>query len=153
MVIAARFHLFPFRTEKLSSLAPMVLRFSRGRVGSRLFKPSWYFRLGFLFVFTIMGMSVFKPSRKPTGLNRRHCRHNLCYPPLNPPPVRGTFVFVPTFMQTRLVGSFIGIICFGLVLREERERRGVKLLCYHEERSDVVIYLCVVFLRYQVWRL
>ncbi len=34
-----RFHLFPFRTEKLSSLTPMVLRFSRGRVGSRLFKP------------------------------------------------------------------------------------------------------------------
>ena len=33
-----RFHLFPFRTEKLSSLTPMVLRFSRGRVGSRLFK-------------------------------------------------------------------------------------------------------------------
>ncbi|WP_289539864.1 hypothetical protein, partial [uncultured Alistipes sp.] len=25
--------------EKLSSLTPMVLRFSRGRVGSRLFKP------------------------------------------------------------------------------------------------------------------
>ena len=34
-----RSHLFPFRTEKLSSLTPMVLRFSRGRVGSRLFKP------------------------------------------------------------------------------------------------------------------
>ena len=33
-----RFHLFPFRTEKLSSLTPMVLRFFRGRVGSRLFK-------------------------------------------------------------------------------------------------------------------
>ena len=33
-----RFHLFPFRTEKLSSLTPMVLRLSRGRVGSRLFK-------------------------------------------------------------------------------------------------------------------
>ena len=33
-----RFHLFPFRTEKLSSLTPMVLRFARGRVGSRLFK-------------------------------------------------------------------------------------------------------------------
>ena len=33
-----RFHLFRFRTEKLSSLTPMVLRFSRGRVGSRLFK-------------------------------------------------------------------------------------------------------------------
>ena len=37
-----RFHLFPFRTEKLSSLTPMVLRFSRGRVGSRLFKPIHY---------------------------------------------------------------------------------------------------------------
>ena len=40
MVIAVRFHLFPFRTEKLSSLTPMVLRFFRGRVGSRLFKTS-----------------------------------------------------------------------------------------------------------------
>ena len=41
-----RFHLFPFRTEKLSSLTPMVLRLSRGRVGSRLFKgqlQSWPF--------------------------------------------------------------------------------------------------------------
>ena len=37
-----RFHLFPFRTEKLSSLTPMVLRFSRGRVGSRLFKVRSY---------------------------------------------------------------------------------------------------------------
>ena len=34
VVIAVRFHLFPFRTEKLSSLAPMVLQC--GRVGSRL---------------------------------------------------------------------------------------------------------------------
>ena len=33
-----RFHLFPFRTEKLSSLTPMVLHLSCGRVGSRLFK-------------------------------------------------------------------------------------------------------------------
>ena len=31
-----RFHLFPFRTEKLSSVTPMVLRNS-GRVGSRRF--------------------------------------------------------------------------------------------------------------------
>ena len=34
VVIAVRSHLFPFRTEKLSSLAPMVLQC--GRVGSRL---------------------------------------------------------------------------------------------------------------------
>ena len=34
VVIAVRYHLFPFRTEKLSSLAPMVLQC--GRVGSRL---------------------------------------------------------------------------------------------------------------------
>ena len=39
MVIVVRFHLFPFRTEKLSSLTPMVLHLSCGRVGSRLFKP------------------------------------------------------------------------------------------------------------------
>lgn len=38
VAIAQGFHLFPFRTEKLSSLTPMVLRLSRGRVGSRLFK-------------------------------------------------------------------------------------------------------------------
>ena len=37
-VIASGFHLFPFRTEKLSPSAPMVLQ-TRGRVGRRqLFK-------------------------------------------------------------------------------------------------------------------
>ena len=30
VVIAVRFHLFPFRTEKLSSLTPMVLRYDVG---------------------------------------------------------------------------------------------------------------------------
>ncbi|WP_229091724.1 hypothetical protein, partial [Alistipes senegalensis] len=34
--------------EKLSSLTPMVLRFSRGRVGSRLFKPAPLSGAGFL---------------------------------------------------------------------------------------------------------
>ena len=34
MAIVAGFHLFPFRTEKLSPPAPMVLH-TRGRVGSR----------------------------------------------------------------------------------------------------------------------
>ena len=36
MAIVAGFHLFPFRTEKLSPPAPMVLH-TRGRVGSRRF--------------------------------------------------------------------------------------------------------------------
>ena len=36
MTIASGFHLFPFRTEKLSLITPMVLRNS-GRVGSRRF--------------------------------------------------------------------------------------------------------------------
>ena len=36
MVIALGIHLFPFRTEKLSLITPMVLRNS-GRVGSRRF--------------------------------------------------------------------------------------------------------------------
>ena len=38
VVIVAGFHLFPFRTEKLSPPAPMVLH-TRGRVGSRRFFP------------------------------------------------------------------------------------------------------------------
>ena len=37
VVIALGFHLFPFRTEKLSPTTPMVLRKS-GRVGSRRFR-------------------------------------------------------------------------------------------------------------------
>ena len=36
VVIVSGFHLFPFRTEKLSPAAPMVLH-TRGRVGSRRF--------------------------------------------------------------------------------------------------------------------
>ena len=36
---APGFHLFPFRTEKLSPVTPMVLRNS-GRVGSRRFRRS-----------------------------------------------------------------------------------------------------------------
>ena len=36
VVIATGFHLFPFRTEKLSPTAPMVLH-TRGRVGRRQF--------------------------------------------------------------------------------------------------------------------
>ena len=36
VVMALGFHLFPFRTEKLSPITPMVLRNS-GRVGSRRF--------------------------------------------------------------------------------------------------------------------
>ena len=43
VVMAARSHLFPFRTEKLSSLSPMVLNF--GRVGSRRFQESISTRL------------------------------------------------------------------------------------------------------------
>ena len=36
--MAERSHLFPYRTQKLSSLTPMVLRLDRGRVGNcRLF--------------------------------------------------------------------------------------------------------------------
>ena len=37
--MARRFHLFPFRTEKLSFATPMVLRTS-GRVGSRRFREA-----------------------------------------------------------------------------------------------------------------
>ena len=39
VAIASGFHLFPFRTEKLNLITPMVLRNS-GRVGSRQFQKS-----------------------------------------------------------------------------------------------------------------
>ena len=44
VTIASGFHLFPFRTEKLSLVTPMVLRHS-GRVGSCRFrgKPPYHF--------------------------------------------------------------------------------------------------------------
>ena len=55
VVIASGFHLFPFRTEKLSPIAPMVLRRS-GRVGRRLFleKPLIHSNKGFFAFNTIV---------------------------------------------------------------------------------------------------
>ena len=53
VAIAQGFHLFPFRTEKLSLVTPMVLRNS-GRVGSRRFLRSLACLLdgrGFLFFY------------------------------------------------------------------------------------------------------
>ena len=41
VVIVVRFHLFPFRTEKLSSLYADGTAYLCGRVGSRLFKPRY----------------------------------------------------------------------------------------------------------------
>src|SRR3954470_12783220 len=50
-VIAAGVHLFPFRTEKLSPLAPMVLGGQPpGRVGSRRFLERPRFARPFVFV-------------------------------------------------------------------------------------------------------
>ena len=46
VTIALRFHLFPFRTEKLSSVTPMVLRNS-GRVGSCRFLKPLYSGMGY----------------------------------------------------------------------------------------------------------
>ena len=43
VTIARRFHLFPFRTEKLSFVTPMVLLIS-GRVGSRRFSQGPQYR-------------------------------------------------------------------------------------------------------------
>ena len=51
VVTALGFHLFPFRTEKLSPIAPMVLH-TRGRVGRRrLLQESSKIRLRTLFLF------------------------------------------------------------------------------------------------------
>ena len=57
VAIVAGFHLFPFRTEKLSPPAPMVLH-TRGRVGSRRFlkKPPHHTMRG-LFLFAGVAMA------------------------------------------------------------------------------------------------
>ena len=84
-----RFHLFPFRTEKLSSLTPMVLRFSRGRVGSRLFKPI-LFRVGF-FVFDSQPYKDISSIGRGVGLKRRLCRNSCVNYPPNPLSVKGAY--------------------------------------------------------------
>ena len=57
VVIVAGFHLCPFRTEKLSPPAPMVLH-TRGRVGSRRFSRKPFERnLEGLFVYGANGAS------------------------------------------------------------------------------------------------
>ena len=76
VVIAVRSHLFPFRTEKLSSLAPMVLQC--GRVGSRhlLSRASDFERFLRLFCFShrfhrcsqIFPKSLHERYRKPKNI-------------------------------------------------------------------------------------
>ena len=57
--MARRFHLFPFRTEKLSFATPMVLRTS-GRVGSRRFTESLEVEIlrGFFYALTGTGNDI-----------------------------------------------------------------------------------------------
>ena len=63
MVIAVGFHLFPFRTEKLSPLAPMVLQC--GRVGRRLLsmKSLRFRKISEAFLFIFIGIFLHRISR------------------------------------------------------------------------------------------
>ena len=67
VAIAPGFHLFPFRTEKLSPATPMVLRNS-GRVGSRRFFSSG----GSSGSETVRNLSLFIPGRRMRGWKRRY---------------------------------------------------------------------------------
>ena len=78
-----RFHLFPFRTEKLSSLTPMVLRFFRGRVGSRLLKPSCSDeQLGFFCL--VPGSAGNRMGLYPLDFKRRFVPPHADNPPKSP---------------------------------------------------------------------
>ena len=96
-----RSHLFPFRTEKLSSLTPMVLRYARGRVGSRLFKPDPDTGSGFLFLGCVDTSKV--SSFNPGLLSRPEEAEQptiLIIPP-NLPLKREAFVY------RRFIGRFV----------------------------------------------
>ena len=77
VVIVAGFHLFPFRTEKLSPPAPMVLH-TRGRVGSRRFsaKPlhrkMWGLLLYIWNQVTIANVALYVPNRNTILLQTSH---------------------------------------------------------------------------------
>ena len=95
-----RFHLFPFRTEKLSSLTPMVLRFSRGRVGSRLFKPDPDTGSGFLFLGCVDTSLCMLPAVGAADLESAVPPTILIIPP-NLPLKREAFVY------RRFIGRFV----------------------------------------------
>ena len=71
VAIASGFHLFPFRTEKLSPSAPMVLQ-TRGRVGRRqLFKmkePAFVMKYGCRF-FLSYSIIIKNPDRNLPGFS------------------------------------------------------------------------------------
>ena len=103
-----RFHLFPFRTEKLSSLAPMVLRFSRGRVGSRLFKV----RLKSLTFFCLyMCRRVYRH-----GILFSDLKEKACYPPPKFPACAGdlfslmTLTTLRTLMSLKILMYLISVV-------------------------------------------
>ena len=80
----AGFHLFPFRTEKLSLPAPMVLH-TRGRVGSRRFsvKP-FESNLEGLFCFVAVSCPRSAPSGGREGFALLLCVALLCLMFLQP---------------------------------------------------------------------
>ena len=55
VMIAVRYHLFPYRTQKLSSLAPKVLGWKRpGRLGSREVFLLIFFLIGYIIYTNLM---------------------------------------------------------------------------------------------------
>ena len=127
-----RFHLFPFRTEKLSSLTPMVLRFSRGRVGSRLFKSDLRYQV-WLFLYLYKSDLIISS----LDLKRRQCRTRCVTHPLNPPPWlrlppcgSAKCKRVCPLLSLRIVGPVRGtlFICFVQnLLHSIQKLRGVRV--------------------------
>ena len=61
VAIARGIHLFPFRTEKLSLVTPMVLRNS-GRVGSRRLEKGVSRKIGSFFLYTPSVVEMWRAS-------------------------------------------------------------------------------------------
>ena len=131
-----RFHLFPFRTEKLSSLTPMVLRFSRGRVGSRLFKPirkGWLFCFGYILRILALVSLILR-------LKEAAVPHSLCYPPPKSPSCEGDFCLL---RQGKLfIPGFLVSLCTESITLYSKIKRGNKdapYLSHSDNKTSVQV--------------
>ena len=146
VTIARRFHLFPFRTEKLSFVTPMVLRTS-GRVGSRRFSFPGPFRVGDFFCLLAMPLPLLFRSRPFSGpllpvlLPHLSCLTAVClysaYQGWSSPVCKGTSCFI---LKSRLIHGSRQLYCRRFAGPAEILHRVRIMAC--PDVGDMLCILC-----------